>query len=65
MTITEKQRRTLDLMADSLGWNWSDVEGLSGDLFAESVAGLTKRQAGQLMVALMDVEDEVDAAIAE
>ena len=52
MTITESQRRTLDLMAESAGWNWSDVEALSQDMFGDCVAGLSNRQAVQLQGAL-------------
>lgn len=48
MTITENQRRTLDLMAESAGWNWADVEHLSQDVFGECVAGLTYEQAFDL-----------------
>lgn len=49
MTITEDQRRTLDLMAESAGWRWADVEAMSFDLFREPVAGLTEAQARGLM----------------
>lgn len=49
MTITEDQRRTLDLMAESAGWNWSDVEAMAFDLFREPVAGLTETEANRLM----------------
>lgn len=52
MTITESQRRTLDLMAESAGWNWSDVEALSQDIFGECVAGLTNKQAEWMMESL-------------
>ena len=48
MTITENQRRTLDLMAESAGWNWSDVEAMAWDMFRESVAGLSEAQARRL-----------------
>ena len=50
MTITEAQRRTLDLMAESAGWNWADVEALSDAAFGECVAGLTEPQADELQV---------------
>ena len=59
MTITENQRRTLDLMAESIGWSWADVEQLSDILFGECVAGLSWEQADKLMRALPH-EDEVD-----
>lgn len=49
MTITENQRRTLDLMAESIGWSWTDVEQLSRAAFEEDVAGLSWRQANDLM----------------
>lgn len=52
MTITEKQRRTLDLMAESAGWNWADVEALSQQLFGECVAGLSNWQAVRLQDAM-------------
>ena len=55
MTITEDQRRTLDLMAESAGWNWADVEALSQDMFGDCVAGLTEPQADELQ-ALMATE---------
>lgn len=48
MTISEQQRRTLDLLAESAGWNWADVEALSQQEFGECVAGLTYRQAFDL-----------------
>lgn len=49
MTITENQRRTLDLMAESAGWNWSDVESVSQHMFEECVSGLSEAQARRLM----------------
>ena len=49
MTITESQRRTLDLMAESAGWSWADVEALAQETCGEVVAGLTHRQAEILM----------------
>lgn len=52
MTITEAQRRTLDLMAESAGWTWADVEALSAELFGECVAGLSNQQAVRLQDAL-------------
>ena len=48
MTITESQRRTLGLMAESAGWRWSDVEALSDVMFGTCVAGLTEAQARHL-----------------
>ena len=48
MTISESQRRTLDLLAESAGWRWADVEAVSQDLFGEDVAGLNAGQALQL-----------------
>ena len=56
MTITENQRRTLDLMAESAGWNWSDVETTAYLMFGESVAGLTEAQANRLMAHIEIVE---------
>lgn len=56
MTIRESQRRTLDLMAESAGWNWSDVEALSQEMFGECVAGLSRPQADELRAVMaMDV----------
>ena len=49
MTITENQRRTLDLMAESAGWNWADVEECSLLMFGTTVSGLTEAQAKRLM----------------
>jgi hypothetical protein len=49
MTITESQRRTLDLMAESAGWNWADVEALSQEAYSECVAGLSVRQANAML----------------
>jgi hypothetical protein len=49
MTITENQRRRLDLMAESAGWNWADVEALSQEMFREVVAGLSMKQAEMVM----------------
>jgi len=54
MSITESQRRTLDLMAESAGWSWSDVEALSHQVFRETVAELTFQQAQGLMAYLRD-----------
>ena len=48
MTITEQQRRLIDLVAEGAGWSWADVEALSWALFDEVVAGLTERQADEL-----------------
>ena len=56
MTITEDQRRTLDLMAESAGWNWSDVEDFSRAAFDECVAGLSEAQADELMQAMADAD---------
>lgn len=61
MTITEDQRRTLDLMAESAGWNWSDVEAMSDAAFGECVAGLSRRQADELMQHMADVESAAEA----
>jgi hypothetical protein len=63
MTITERQRRTLDLMAESAGWNWSDVEALSLTMFGECVAGLGRQQAYRLIGAIDN--PEADDAIAD
>ena len=49
MTITESQRRTLDLMAESAGWSWADVEQLARDMCGEYVSGLTEEQAEHVM----------------
>lgn len=64
MTITENQRRTLDLMAESAGWNWADVEALSQDIFGECVAGLTNKQAEWMMESLRCNGAEADDASA-
>ena len=56
--ITESQRRTLDLMAESAGWGWADVEELSHGLFRTTVSGLTKGQANKVMQALADAQTE-------
>lgn len=58
MTITESQRRTLDLMAESAGWGWADVETLSQDLFREDVAGLSAGQARRLMAVIAEYQAE-------
>ncbi len=58
MSISESQRRTLDLMAESAGWNWADVEALSQQLCGEPVSGLTHRQAEMLMGELQWREKE-------
>lgn len=60
MTITESQRRTLDLMAESAGWSWADVEALAQEMFRECVAGLNKHQAYRLLDDLA-AEDEFNA----
>lgn len=68
MTITEDQRRTLDLMAESAGWSWADVEALSQEMFGECVAGLKKAEAKQLADELgyeWHMADEVQHATAE
>lgn len=54
MTITERQRRILDIVADGLGWNWSDVETMAELMFGECVAGLTEYQAARLLDAMAD-----------
>ena len=61
MTITESQRRTLDLMAESAGWNWADVEELSQDMFSEQVSGLSHRQA-QILLGEMVMQEATDAS---
>ena len=61
MTITEQQRRTLDLMAESIGWSWADVEQLSDILFGECVAGLSWEQADKLMRAMPTSGEVTDA----
>lgn len=58
MTITESQRRTLDLMAESAGWGWADVEELAQQMYRTTVSGLTKGQANKLMQALADAQVE-------
>ena len=63
MTIRESQRRTLDLMAESAGWSWADVEELSHGLFRTTVSGLTKGQAKRVMEVLANYQtEETDAA---
>ena len=65
MTITESQRRTLDLMAESAGWSWADVEALAQEMFRECVAGLSFGQAKRLADALgfeWDSAEEVSNA---
>lgn len=52
MTITQDQRRTLDLMAESAGWSWADVEAYAFDLFREPVAGLSASQGDWLIRAI-------------
>lgn len=49
MSITESQRRALDVTAEAIGWNWADVEILSELLFSECVAGLTAGKADDLL----------------
>ena len=49
MTISESQRRTLDLMAESAGWGWADVEELAYQMYRTTVSGLTKGQANKVM----------------
>ena len=58
MTITENQRRTLDLMAESAGWGWADVEELAHQMYCTTVSGLTKGQANKVMQALADAQVE-------
>lgn len=58
MTITENQRRTLDLMAESAGWGWADVEELAQQMYRTTVSGLTKGQANKVMQALADAQTE-------
>lgn len=65
MSITESQRRTLDLMAESAGWNWADVEALSQQLCGECVAGLTHRQAEIVMAELEWAGKEQGKSVAE
>jgi hypothetical protein len=57
MTITENQRRTLDLMAESAGWNWADVEELSYQMFKATVSGLTFGQARRLGDQIAAIQD--------
>ena len=52
MTISESQRRTLDLMAESAGLSWADVEELAQQMYRTTVSGLTKGQANKVMQAL-------------
>lgn len=61
MTIRESQRRTLDLAAESAGWNWADVEALAQEMYGECVAGLTKGQADELRQAMADVDSMAKA----
>ena len=58
MNISENQRRTLDLMAESAGWNWADVEELAQQMYRTTVSGLTKGQANKVMQALADAQVE-------
>ena len=55
MTITESQRRTLDLMAESAGWGWADVEALSQEMYHRQVVALKRRQADEVMRELAEV----------
>lgn len=59
MTISESQRRTLDLMAESIGWDWQAIEHTSDDMFGECVAGLTSAQARRLLDAIPHDPQEV------
>ena len=58
MNISESQRRTIDLMAESIGWNWADVEELAQQMYRTTVSGLTKGQANKLMQAMADAQTE-------
>ena len=58
MNISENQRRTLDLMAESAGWSWADVEELAQQMYRTTVSGLTKGQANKVMQALADAQVE-------
>ena len=58
MTITEQPRRTLDLMAESAGWGWADVEELAQQMYCTTVSGLTKGQANKVMQTLADAQVE-------
>lgn len=60
MTITENQRRTIDLMAESAGWSWAVVEETSRDLFREDVAGLSNWQAQRLMTVIAKYQEEAE-----
>lgn len=63
MTISESQRRTLELMAESAGWHWADVEALAQEMCGECVGGLTRRQAELVLAELEWVSVEAhDAA---
>lgn len=52
MTITETQRRTLDVYAEDAGWSWADVEAMAEQLYGECVAGLSEQQAAALIAAI-------------
>lgn len=65
MTITESQRRTLDLMAESAGWSWRDVEEASLAMFDEHVSGLTQGEARKLMAVIAEYQAEGGNATAE
>lgn len=52
MNISESQRRTLDLMAENIGWSWRNIEDVSEDMFGECVAGLSSAQARRLLDAI-------------
>jgi len=58
VNISENQRRTLDLMAESAGWSWADVEELAQQMYRTTVSGLTKGQANKVMQALADAQVE-------
>ena len=61
MTITESQRRTLDLMAESAGWSWADVEELAQQMYRTTVSGLTKGQANKVMQVIAEWMEDNDA----
>lgn len=61
MTITEDQRRTLDLMAESAGWSWADVEELAQQMYRTTVSGLTKGQANKVMQVIAEWMEDNDA----
>lgn len=57
MSVTESQRRMLDLAAEEAGWTWADVEALAELEFRDCVAGLSAKDAERLL-AMIPMADE-------